>query len=169
SLAAPLVDWNEASVVLLGPYELEVRAVVPLLAELRARRGREIETHSFPLSRRGPAFARAVVLVDRSELRRSELRLEVATRLEALGVLASGVAHEINNPLTYVSANLTLLDPLVSALDKPPVPPALPADLRSRAFDAPDLIADCREGTERIQRIVEKLALFTERGASSDS
>src|SRR4029450_6060311 len=135
SLAAPLVDWNEASVVLLGPYELEVRAVVPLLAELRARRGREIETHSFPLSRRGPAFARAVVLVDRSELRRSELRLEVATRLEALGVLASGVAHEINNPLTYVSANQALLDPLLATLSEPKVLQRLPEGLGGRAAE----------------------------------
>jgi signal transduction histidine kinase len=168
-LAGRVFEWNAASEVILGNRTLAGSPLGVILAELRRRRGREIEIRSFPLARRGRTFAMGVVLVDRTELRRSELRLEMATRHEALGVLASGVAHEINNPLTYVSANLTLLDPLVTALDKPDVRASLPADLRGRAFDAPDLIADCREGTERIQRIVEKLALFTERGASSDA
>ncbi len=165
-LSGCVVDWNDASGELLGTAELEGRPVLPLLAELRMRRGREIEIHSFPLSRRGRPFARAAVLVDRSELRRSELRLEVATRLEALGVLASGVAHEINNPLTYVSANQTLLDPLLAALAEPKVLERLPERLRARAAEAPQLLADCREGTERIQRIVEKLAPFAERGGA---
>jgi signal transduction histidine kinase len=168
-LGGRVFEWNAASEEILGSRGLEGTALGTLLAELRRKRGREIEIRSFPLARRGRTFALGVVLVDRTELRRSELRLEMATRHEALGVLASGVAHEINNPLTYVSANLTLLDPLVTALDKPEVRAALPADLRARAFDAPDLIADCREGTERIQRIVEKLALFTERGVTSDA
>jgi signal transduction histidine kinase len=168
-LAGRIFEWNAASEVIVGSRTLEGSPLGALLADLRRRRGREVEIRSFPLTRRGRTFALGVVLVDRTELRRSELRLEMATRHEALGVLASGVAHEINNPLTYVSANLTLLDPLVTALDKPEVRAALPADLRGRAYDAPDLIADCREGTERIQRIVEKLALFTERGATSDA
>jgi signal transduction histidine kinase len=166
-LAGRVVDWNEASASLLGTGELEGREILPLLGELRARRGREVEVHGFPLARRGRPFARAAVLVDRSELRRSELRLEVATRLEALGVLASGVAHEINNPLTYVSANQALLDPLLAALAEPKVLERLPEELRARAAEAPELLADCREGTERIQRIVEKLAPFAERGAAS--
>ena len=40
-------------------------------------------------------------------------RLATADRMAALGTLASGIAHEINNPLTYVIANLqTLADAL---------------------------------------------------------
>ena len=168
-LAGRIVEWNAASESILGSPALDGRPLGVLLVELRRRRGREIEIRSFPLARRGRTFALGVVLVDRTELRRSELRLEMATRHEALGVLASGVAHEINNPLTYVSANLTLLDPLVTAFESETLRGALPPELRSRAADAGDLLADCREGTERIQRIVEKLALYTERGASSET
>lgn len=168
-LGGRVVEWNAASEALLDERALEGRPLGALIAGLRRRRGREIEVRSFPLTRRGRSFALGVVLVDRTELRRSELRLEMATRHEALGVLASGVAHEINNPLTYVSANLSLLEPLVIALDGEPVRSALAEDLRLRAGDATELIADCREGTERIQRIVEKLALYTERGAAAES
>jgi signal transduction histidine kinase len=167
-LAGRIVEWNAASERILAAESLDGRPLGALLVELRRRRGREIEIRSFPLARRGRTFALGVVLVDRTELRRSELRLEMATRHEALGVLASGVAHEINNPLAYVSANLTLLDPLVAALASEPLRSALPADLRGRAGDALDLLADCREGTERIQRIVEKLALYTDRGGSQE-
>ena len=36
-------------------------------------------------------------------------RHAVADRMAALGTLAAGIAHEINNPLTYVIANLQTL------------------------------------------------------------
>lgn len=43
---------------------------------------------------------------DASERRQLEARLTQADRLASVGLLASGVAHEINNPLTYVIYNL---------------------------------------------------------------
>ena len=164
-----VIDWNAASERIVGSADLEGRPLGALIAALRRQRGREIEIRSFPLERRGRRFAFGAVLVDRTELRRLELRLELATRLEALGVLASGVAHEVNNPLTYVSVNLALLEPLIAAVGRPELRDALPESLRASAREAHDLIADCREGAERIQRIVEKLRQFTERGASHEA
>src|SRR4029078_8221178 len=41
--------------------------------------------------------------------RATRIRLAVADRMAALGTLASEIAHEINNPLTYVIANLQTL------------------------------------------------------------
>jgi signal transduction histidine kinase len=81
----------------------------------------------------------------------------MTTRVEALGYLAAGVAHEINNPLSYVSVNLTLLDRLMAALDAEGQKQTLPAAVRVLTAESQALLADAREGTERIQRIVERM------------
>jgi signal transduction histidine kinase len=166
--AGRVVDWNPASAELLGTQELEGQPLEDLLEDLKRRRGREVEARRFPIEWRGQAFADGVVLADRTELRQAELRLEVATRLESLGALAAGVAHEVNNPLSYIGANLTLLDPVVAALAEPGVQAALPEDLRERAGDASRLVSDCRDGAERIRRIVQSLSQFTDRGPPAE-
>ena len=42
--------------------------------------------------------------------------LVIADRLASLGTLVAGVAHEINNPITYVLGNLDDLERLASAM-----------------------------------------------------
>jgi two-component system cell cycle sensor histidine kinase/response regulator CckA len=46
---------------------------------------------------------------DITERRHAEIRLAQADRLSTMGTLAAGIAHEINNPLTYVLCNLESL------------------------------------------------------------
>ena len=68
-------------------------------------------------------------------------RLAVADRMAALGTLAAGIAHEINNPLTYVIANLQTLAERVPS---------------TGCFaELPDLIADALEGADRIRILVK--------------
>ncbi len=54
---------------------------------------------------------------DVGEQRRLYSRLVQADKLAAVGVLASGVAHEINNPTAFVSSNLTELKRYVAAYE----------------------------------------------------
>jgi PAS domain S-box-containing protein len=49
------------------------------------------------------------VMLDMSERKDLQARLMLSDRMASIGTLAAGVAHEINNPLTYVLANLHIL------------------------------------------------------------
>ncbi|MDT8380616.1 MAG: histidine kinase dimerization/phospho-acceptor domain-containing protein, partial [Desulfotignum sp.] len=86
-------------------------------------------------------------LVER--LRTTQDELVRSGKLAALGALAAGVAHEINNPLAVIQGNVELLQLRAGA------------DPGSR--EEVDLIA---RQTERMQRIVAKLLTFARQDAS---
>jgi len=87
--------------------------------------------------------------------RTSEAQLLVAERMATLGTLAASVAHEINNPLASVSANLALAVHEIEAL--PPSYP-VPQDVR-------DELRDALDGAERVRVIVRDLRLFARESA----
>ncbi|BDG10868.1 hypothetical protein AMPC_39810 [Anaeromyxobacter paludicola] len=87
-----------------------------------------------------------------SALRESELRAEQASRLASLGTLAAGVAHEINNPLTFVSANLEYLGEQLAECGE------------RRCVTGPELMAVLREaqqGASRVADIVRDLKMVS--------
>jgi len=85
---------------------------------------------------------------DISERRRMELQLQLADRMASVGTLAAGVAHEINNPLAYVLANLDF------ALAELAAPTAGPEEL-GRA------LGEARDGAVRVREIVRDLKSFS--------
>jgi PAS domain S-box-containing protein len=94
---------------------------------------------------------RVVAIRDISEQRQLEAQVQLSQQLLSMNSLAAGVAHEINNPLTYVLGNLQimtqLMDDLVARAALPPVPAA---ELR-RCLD------ETLTGTERVRGIVGDL------------
>lgn len=123
-----------------------------------------------------------------SRLLEAQDRLAQSERLASLGQLAAGVAHEINNPIAYVNANLgsfgTYLKHLVKLLDAyqalaQSVPPDAPqrrriqqleAELDSEFLrqDALDLIEESRHGIEAVRDIVQSLKDFARSDASHE-
>ncbi len=91
------------------------------------------------------AFARDVT--ERASLRS---RLERADKLAAIGRLAAGVAHEVNNPLTYVSLGL---ESLTRKLENA-VPEGAPRE------DAMAVLEQLLHGVDRVARIVRDLRAF---------
>ncbi|HKU40129.1 MAG TPA: ATP-binding protein [Polyangiales bacterium] len=94
------------------------------------------------------AFARDV-----TERKAIVTRLMESEKLAAVGTLAAGVAHEINNPLTYMLLNLELATRQLSALPRS-------AGTLDTLLKQLELV---REGGERVKTIVRDLQTFTRR------
>ncbi len=89
---------------------------------------------------------------ERLRLRAERERFEVE-RLVLVGQLASGVAHEVNNPLAFVKSNLHYLERELLEEEGPPDK----GELR-------ELLNETREGVLRIQQIVADLRRFAREG-----
>ncbi|MBI5510675.1 MAG: PAS domain S-box protein [Deltaproteobacteria bacterium] len=112
---------------------------------------RVIRTHIDAI-RDPTGFAGALVCSeDVTAVHRLEDRMRLTERLASLGTLAAGIAHEINNPLSYVEVNLDLVaDGLSGGAE------TLPA----RREELCTMLVDARHGAERIGAIVRKLKTF---------
>ena len=74
----------------------------------------EWDVTAYPIPTNSEGGARAVIVwQDRTEERRMENSLHQAAKLSAIGQLAAGVAHEINNPLTVISAGSEMLREII--------------------------------------------------------
>ncbi|HEX8822831.1 MAG TPA: ATP-binding protein [Archangium sp.] len=87
---------------------------------------------------------------DRAKL---ELRLVQAQRLEALGRLTAGLAHEINNPLSVIMASVGFLR---SELDE-----QLAGRHQLDAGEMREVCSDALMGADRILRIVNDFRIFS--------
>ena len=91
------------------------------------------------------AFARDV-----TDRKRLQHRLVENDRLAALGTLSAGVAHEINNPLTYATLGLQRIDRTLSSLD---LPSAALAQVRAQ-------LREIEHGISRVASITRGLRSF---------
>lgn len=124
-------------------------------AEVETGDGRRLELRSGAVRAfAGQPAGRFLVLRDRTDQWRHERLLQQRQRLESVGILAAGVAHEVNNPLAFVRANLAHLGQLAERL------PKLSEGNDRELLEMGDIVAESAEGLDRIARIVEDLLHF---------
>ncbi len=90
------------------------------------------------------------VIRDVTEARRLEMQLRLADRMASVGTLAAGVAHEINNPLAYISSNLTYV---MEQLNQGALAPGQLGELKQA-------VQESLEGAGRVRVIVQDLKSF---------
>lgn len=163
--AASLLGFSCAELIGMDVGQLcEASDVEPFLQHLaRAARGEASHPHDTRIltrDRRQLVLEMSSVLLDHdgevtvlsfgrnvTERKRAESSLLQTDRLAALGMLAAGMAHALNNPLTYVLLNLDQIArelPFVAGEQ-----PAL-ADVIARLLEA-------REGAERMAGVVKRM------------
>ncbi|MEY4544081.1 MAG: hypothetical protein RL685_276 [Pseudomonadota bacterium] len=126
-----------------------------LIGDGSAQSDRHVTINARPLKEGGAVTGAVAVLRDVSEEQATQTRLLVADRLASVGMLAAGVAHEINNPLAAVIGNielaLTVMEPPVANEMSPRG--LSPAD----SDDVSTMLREASEAATRVRRIVQDL------------
>ena len=108
-------------------------------------------TRGGPLRHDGAVVGVLLIARDLTEKKQSENQLLMSDRMASVGMLAAGIAHEINNPLAAVTANLEMT---ISDLD------TLPSDLPV-VNDLREQLTAARTAAERVRQIVLDLGVFS--------
>jgi two-component system NtrC family sensor kinase len=127
------------------------------------------------------------------DLKTSQARILQSEKLASIGQLAAGVAHEINNPIGFISSNLDALSDYLKNIEsllgqykklsnalktgkQEHLNQAVTKQIQTIADyekeieidyimeDIPDLLNDCKDGTGRVGRIVGDLKNFAHPG-----
>jgi len=169
----PLVAGRKSSLTLdtahqhkngaLIPVEVVLQYIAPANEEPRllAERNMELETSN-------------------RKLQAAQTQLLQAEKMASIGVLAAGVAHEINNPVGYVSSNMGALKRYIEDLFhladayrnvEAHLPPGAALDLLLETRrkvdveflkqDIESLFAESQEGVSRVRKIVQDLKDFS--------
>lgn len=113
----------------------------------------------------------------KQQLQRLQAQIVQNEKMASIGQLAAGIAHELNNPVGFLYGNLDLLGSCVNDLTRivrfyehVELPPdiAQAADSFKEQIgyartvaDIDSILADCREGAERVRDIVQNLRTFS--------
>lgn len=107
-------------------------------------------------------------------IRRVEGMLFHSDRMASLGVVSAGIAHEINNPISYISSNITTLGEYFNRYSRiiekviPSIESINSKDISEDVKGLADVLRDCpllieetQEGVARIKRIIRDLKCFS--------
>lgn len=118
---------------------------------------------------------------DITEIRSLQQQLLLAQKLEAIGQLAAGIAHEINTPMQYIQNNLAFFNQAFADIKKLLVAivkieanspsdrltaPLQDANLDFLLTEIPECLEEVQEGIRRIVHIISALREFSHPGTN---
>lgn len=114
-----------------------------------------------------------VTLRDITESQAIQDKLRRAERMASIGTLAAGVAHEINNPLAYVTTNIAYcmerLRYMDELLEGRMIRLESPASLRAMFTPMAQALTEAHQGTSRVATIVRDLRALTREDKEADT
>jgi signal transduction histidine kinase len=119
--------------------------------------------------RRGRPSGLVLIVRDLREVVTLRSRLLTSGRLAAVGELAAGIAHELNNPIAYVRANLSVLREHVWAIQKELAESPAGAALAPVLGEAEEIVEESLEGMDRAAGIVRDVREFSHAGSAERS
>jgi two-component system NtrC family sensor kinase len=135
------------------PTELIGADGVPIPVSLSAAALRDLRKNEMGL---------VLVVRDLREIQELRRRMVTQARLAAVGELAAGLAHEINNPLAFVRSNLALLGQHVKSLTNAENRTA--DEQAAVALESHEIIDESLRGVDRAADVVQGVRRFTDAG-----
>jgi len=178
-------DDQERAIALLAKSQQDTTAETEYRILRPDGSTRSIRARTFPVHNAEGKFCRVVgIAEDITEQRRLEEQLQEVQKMEAIGHLAAGIAHEINTPTQFVNDNLAFLREswhsanqllalyrdVITDVAQPHLSQQLRktideaernADLEFIATEIPRTIEQALDGTERVTKIVGAMKEFS--------
>ena len=151
------------TMVEMGPFE--IRSLTRRLQGLVIGLEETVKARTVSLQNKTNRLQREI-----QQRRELETQLVHAQKMEAVGQLASGIAHEINSPSQFANDNILFLKDAVDGFIAQIQGKEEAPDKKEIAFlaeNAPEAVAQAAEGISRITTIVKSMKNFAYRDAAS--
>jgi len=135
---------------------------------------KNIEVSLKPIYDNDSFYGIIIIIKDLSEVYNYQTKLNLAQKMETLGLLSAGIAHEINTPLQYVNDNLHFIkesffnlnkyiNSLENYIDETEYLQRLQSELETNYLrdEIPISIDSAYSGIKRIIRIIEAMKNFS--------
>jgi len=109
----------------------------------------------------GECLGKVIVVRDLREVASLRNRLVTSGRLAAVGQLAAGIAHEINNPIAYVQSNINMLEEHWEVVAAEFAKNERESEVATTIAAGREMIEELRDGLDRVTSIVRDVGGFS--------